>query len=177
MIGRMWALALGAWACGPNDLVDGSDTSTVDDVATCDGRALSDAVDQTASAALVSLGYAAPVGVPEGVDVDALTGVITSEADWTALVATLGTDAGLSPDLGSDAVFVHGWVDGGCEPAFTYTAHDWEDGAVVRVRGLQDGVDGGCDAYFPVLDLVVLPGVVGADLGWCLFDAPRDTGL
>jgi hypothetical protein len=141
--------------------------------ALCDGRALSEASDLTTTAQLVALGYAGVASVPSGVDPGALTGVVTTDAAWGELIDTLQTDAALSPDFGADAVFVHGWVDGGCEPAFAYTVHGWDAGRTIRARGVQDGVDEGCDAYFPTLALLLVPGAAGADLGWCLVEATR----
>jgi len=174
---RAWRGAgFALWGCVSVRAGDVPVDPGVDDPS-CDGRLLASAEDLSATASLVSLGYAAAFGVPDGVAVDALTSVVRSDAEWSSLVATLETDAGLTPNFERDAVFVHGWVDGGCEPAFTYTSHAWDAGGIVRVRGLQAGVDGGCDAYFPVVDVVVLPDVAGRDLGWCLFEAPHDSGL
>lgn len=93
------------------------------------------------------------------------TEILTEEVDWAAYTAQLGDDGGLTPDFATDVVFVHRWGDGGCEPSYQYVAWRW--GEVVRVRGFQDGKDGGCDAYFPQTDLVLLPGTAGADLDWC----------
>lgn len=158
-------------ACASPGKADTSPPSDSGDTAApapaCDGRALADATDL--EHALHVLGYAQ---FPEGETADTLTRVITDDAGWAAIVADLGTDGGLAPDFARDVAFSHAWVDGGCEPAYRYTVLSWDAGGRVRAQGVQEGVNEGCDAYFPTAALIVARGVAGADLGWCLSPAP-----
>jgi|GEM_PF-3491581 len=91
--------------------------------------------------------------------------VVTDPTAWDTLVARLNTTVSLAPDFSSDAVFVHPWSDGGCEPMFEYDAIGWSD--AVRVRAWQAGEDAGCDAYFPNVDLILVDLGGATNLGFC----------
>lgn len=90
--------------------------------------------------------------------------ILEDTAAWDQLVAEVGTDGGLSPEFGNESIYIHFWVDGGCDVPYTYTAWAWDD--VQRVLAWQE-VDGDCDAWFPTLDLVSVPRGVSADRAWC----------
>ncbi|MCP4808218.1 MAG: hypothetical protein GY913_30825 [Proteobacteria bacterium] len=86
--------------------------------------------------------------------------VIETANEYSALLDGGGDtgDAGLDDapdvDFDSDVVFTNWWVDGGCEDGPTYTA--WVlDGTLFA--HVEMGKDGGCDAYFPQLDILVAP--------------------
>ena len=163
---RSFVLALGLASCTELDISDIEDTGGSPPSEICDGRPIADAEALTDGVTLSQRDNpgVTPPTAPE---------VVSTDAAWTDWVAALGTDLGWTPDFSADVVFVHGWVDGGCEPAFDYAVWRFPDGRV-RARAVQDGVDGGCDAYFPNLTLIWVRGVAGTDVGWCVVDAPRE---
>jgi len=160
MIARMSAPLIALMGCLPTDSGDDS-KAVVAITQTCDGRPVDDAT--VLSHQLASLGYSE---FGDGFEFDENAHEVVTEATrWEALVEAWGDDGGLSPDFDSDVVFVHPWVDGGCEPVFEYLLLDY-DGSV-RLYAWQQGRDGGCEAWFPQLDLILASGVAGQDAAFC----------
>ncbi len=66
-------------------------------------------------------------------------------------------------DFGSQVLFAHPWVDGGCEDPPTY-AVCVVDAAMSAVSAR--GLDGGCDAFFPNLDLLLVDRGAASSFAW-----------
>lgn len=125
----------------------------------CEGRAPSGATEQQHQ--LFILGYS---DFDDG-GVDGWAPTVVTDADaWDAAVSAIGSDPTGGVDLDTQVVFLHPWVDGGCQDPFTYEA--WLLAGVLRLRTFP-GDDDGCDAYFPQLDVVVVERGGAADVDFC----------
>ncbi len=89
--------------------------------------------------------------------------VLTDDASWQTFLElpggttySYGYTSGTWPtvDFTTHVVFVNFWADGGCEDKPTY-AFCLSDDSVTGVYA--PGKDDGCDAYFPQVDLLVVP--------------------
>ncbi|MCB9676409.1 MAG: hypothetical protein H6737_14900 [Alphaproteobacteria bacterium] len=92
------------------------------------------------------------------------TQVFTEAAAWDAFVLAWSVELPEPVDLDTEVVFMHPWVDGGCDEPPQYSA--WRDGDQLRFHRL-DAIAGGCEAYFPRLDLVVAARDGATDFDWC----------
>ena len=88
------------------------------------------------------------------------TTVIETRNEYDALLADEGDTGfgslGEAPDVDFDThvVFTRWWVDGGCQDKPTYTG--WVLDGTLSVH-VDPGRDGGCEAWFPQLDVLVAP--------------------
>ena len=132
---------------------------------TCDGFEPRDGI--PVEVMLTTLGYGDfdMGGEDDGGDWSEGVDIIESAEAWAAVEATYGIAGTISPDFSTEVVFVHRWADGGCDPEFEYYAWVWED--ALRLRMYQEPQKHGCDAYFPMLGLAVVPREDAVDFGVC----------
>ncbi len=126
----------------------------------CEGRVPSEATELELQ--LFNLGYGEFDGDTGGGFGD--REVIEDASDWEAHIAAMGVDPTGGVDFDTHAVFLNEWVDGGCSEPYEYEAYALDD--ELRVRAIA-GEDGGCDAYFPELDVVVVERGGATDLSFC----------
>jgi len=112
---------------------------------------------------LVQLGYAM---------MDNEQAVLADQVAYDAWLVELGesmgssyTSSGTAPDIDfTESVgFANFWVDGGCEDPPTYAA--CEDGSTI-ISFNEPGFDDGCDAFFPQVDLLIVPRGSATDFEW-----------
>ena len=89
--------------------------------------------------------------------------ILQDQESWESYAAEGGIQASeLSVDFSSELVFVNSWVDGGCD-SISYTA-------LLQVSSLRlrrEETTGGCDAFFPQLDFVVVEHRGATDVDFC----------
>ncbi len=90
--------------------------------------------------------------------------VVEDSVTWDQLVAGIGVDPTDGVDFATQAVFVNPWIDGGCAEPVEYEG--WRQDGQLRLRAIA-GEDGGCEAYFQMLDLLVAEREEATDLAWC----------
>ncbi len=129
----------------------------------CEGRAPSDATEVELQ--LYALGYGE---YEDNTSWAQQRRVVEDRGTWDELVAAIGVEPTDGVDFTSQAAFVNPWVDGGCSEPFDYEG--WAQDPQLRVRAVP-GEDGGCEAYFPMLDVLVAPRDDTTDLAWCEDDA------
>ena len=130
----------------------------------CDGRDPKDGEDVAATLYRLEFGTF-NVNFNDSGSTSGPESIITDQDSWDALVAAMGTDAGLSPDWATEAVFQYDWTYGGCDEDMSYYAWRFDD--AIRVRAWEKPVKWGCDAAFDTRDLVLVSTGGLTDLGWC----------
>ncbi len=142
---------------GSNDETGDSAAPMAADVAACPDTA------QALTIELTALGYAI---------VDQGQNVFTDQAALDAYLQDASTSSGVTDDPSStvppvdfttSVVFTNWWADGGCEEAPTYAA--CLEGDAIEAF-YEPGLDDGCDAYFPIIDVLVVPRETATTFSW-----------
>jgi hypothetical protein len=88
--------------------------------------------------------------------------VLADQDSLDSYLAEIGADSSPSVDFSAEVAFAHYWIDGGCDE-LTYTAVSIDG----HLRLRRETVTGGCEAYMPTLDFVVVPHGGAEDIDFC----------
>ncbi len=88
--------------------------------------------------------------------------VLVDQDVLDSYLSEIGSDSSPDVDFSGEVAFAHYWIDGGCDD-LTYTAVSMDG----QLRLRRETVTGGCEAYMPTLDFVVVEHGGADDIDFC----------